>query len=875
MLEFDVDDEEMIEEEAPSAESPGSWAAWGIGEPAPASAPVEYLDFLKAKAMLAPISGFEVGASEVHPMLYDFQRDLVIWACHGGRRALFSSFGTGKTIVELEIIRLCLKHGGGGKGLIVLPLGVRQEFRRDAEKLGIPVRFVRRTEELDEDGIYLTNYESVRDGRLDPNRFRAISLDESAVLRSFGSKTYQTFLTLFAQVPYRFVATATPSPNRYKELLHYAGFLGIADTGHLLTRFFQRNPKKANDLTLYPHHEAEFWLWLNSWAIFLQKPSDLNPEYSDEGYDLPPRAVIWHEVAADPTAAGSDRDGQARLFRDATFGVSDMAREKRDTLPARLEKALEILADQPEKSFLIWHDLEREREAIEKSVPGVVTVYGTQDLDEREEKVIAFSEGRIKILASKAVLLGAGCNFQYHCSRAIFLGISYKFHDFIQACHRIYRFLQKEPVEIHIIYAESERGVVDELRRKWKEHDLLSARMTEIVREHGLNRLSMGDLTRTLGCERQEARGNGWLIANNDCVAETRTMEDNSVDLIVTSIPFGNHFQYVESMNDFGYTDDDSHFFAQMDYLTPELIRTLKPGRVACIHVKDRILFGNVTGFGRSTVNPFHAKCIAHYQQHGFLYQGMITVVTDVVRENNQTYRLGWSEQCKDGSKMGVGSPEYILLFAKPPTDPSRGYADEPVKKSKADYTRARWQVDAHALWRSNGNRLLTGAEIAALGPDGLARFFSEYSRSHVYDYEEHVRLGDELEKLHALPATFMCLAPGSHHPDVWHDILRIRTLNAEQSKRRLEQHVCPLQIDLVGRLIERFSSPGELVLDPFAGLMTVPLCAVKSGRRGRGVELNPQYFRDGLHYLQQADAEQNQATLFDLLDEEEEEVPT
>ena len=223
--------------------------------------------------------------------------------------------------------------------------------------------------------------------------------------------------------------------------------------------------------------------------------------------------------------------------------------------------------------------------------------------------------------------------------------------------------------------------------------------MSEIIREFGLSHAAMAQvLQRSIGVDRMEASGRGWLVANNDCVLETRAMDENSVDLVVTSIPFSNHYEYSPSYMDMGHTDDNAHFWEQMDFLTPELLRILKPGRMACIHVKDRINFGNVTGAGVPTVSPFHAEAIHHYRRHGFDYMGMITVVTDVVRENNQTYRLGWSEQCKDGTKMGVGSPEYIVLVHKPQTDRSRGYADEPVRKDKAEYTRARWQVDAHAF---------------------------------------------------------------------------------------------------------------------------------------------------------------------------------
>lgn len=828
-----------------------------------------YADFLKAKVRLAPVSGFEIEDADVNPILKAHQRDIVRWAVRGGRRAIFAAFGLGKSVIQIEILRIVTEKVSG-RGLIVLPLGVRQEFRRDGNMLGVDIKFIRRIEEAGETGLYMTNYETIRDGKLDPNEFQAVSLDEASVLRSYGSKTYQTFLSLFSASRFRFVATATPSPNRYKELIHYAGFLGIMDTGQALTRFFQRDSTQANNLTLYPHKEREFWLWLNSWAIFLQRPSDLG--YSDEGYDLPPFRVIYHEVQTNLADGGEDRDGQALLFRDSAIGVIGASKEKRDTLSARIAKMREILDAAPDDHFILWHDLEDERRAIEAAVPGAVSVYGSQDLDAREQSIVDFSDGKFQYLAAKPVIAGSGCNFQRHCHKAVFLGIGFKFNDFIQAVHRVHRFLQSRPVEIHIIYAESEREVLRTLQAKWERHDQMVEKMTDIIRAHGLDQLSAADaLTRSIGVERIEARGEGWLVANNDCVEEVRSMPDASVDLIVTSIPFSNHYEYTPSYNDFGHTDSDQHFFSQMDFLTPELLRVLKPGRVYACHVKDRILFGNVTGMGMPTVNPFHAKTLFHAVSHGFAYMGMIQVNTDVVRENNQTYRLGWTEQCKDGTKMGVGSPEYVLLFRRLPSDTSRAYADQPVKKEKADYTRARWQVDAHAFWRSSGDRLLTPDELASMGPDLLAKTFTDWSLKNVYDYETHIRIGEALETRGALPSSFMSLAPGAHSDWTWHDVNRMRTLNGEQSRKGLEFHICPLQFDIVDRLINRFSAKGDLVFDPFGGLFTVPYRALKLGRRGRAVELNGGYFLDGIKYLEAMEREIAIPSLFDALEGERE----
>ena len=823
-----------------------------------------YVEFLTEKVNFDRSFGFPVPEDAVSPVLLPHQRDIVRWAVNGGRRAIFAAFGLGKSVMQLEAMRLILAREGG-RALIVCPLGVRQEFVRDArDLLGMDVTFVRRSEEVDGPGLYLTNYESIRDGKLDPNLFVAVSLDEASVLRSYGSKTYQTFLPLFDGVKYRFVATATPSPNRYKELIHYAGFLGIMDTGQALTRFFQRDSTQANNLTLYPHKVEEFWLWLNSWAIFLQKPSDLG--YSDEGYDLPEMEVVWHEVAVSHADAGVDRDGQHRMFRNSALGVSDASREKRSTMDVRIAKTAELVNASPEDHFILWHDLEDERRAITKALPEAVEVYGSLDLETREERIIGFSDGDFRLLSVKPVIAGSGCNFQRHCHRAIFVGVGFKFNDFIQALHRIQRFQQAHPVRIDIIYAESEREVVQILKDKWNRHRELTEQMTEVIREHGLNQASITEaLTRAMGVERVEMSGEGWLAANNDCVVETRAMETDSVDLIVTSIPFSNHYEYTPSYNDFGHTDDNDHFWAQMDFLTPELLRVLNPGRIYACHVKDRILFGNVTGAGGPTVSPFHAEALMHGLKHGFDYMGMITVVTDVVRENNQSYRLGWSEQCKDGTKMGVGSPEYVLIFRKPQTDRTRGYADVPVTKDKKAYTRARWQVDAHAFWRSSGDRALTPEDMEGLTPAQRSRLFTDWTLNDVYNYEAHVKIGEHLDAKGVLPATFMSLAPGSHDEGVWHDVNRMITLNGEQTRRAQVMHVCPLQFDIVDRLITRYSNKDDLVFDPFGGLMTVPVRALKLGRRGRGVELNPSYFVDGVRYLQSEERAVGAPSLFDL----------
>ena len=828
---------------------------------------MDYWKFLEKKKVPTIEYGVQIDESEINPILKPHQRDIVAWMVRGGRRACFAAFGLGKTVIALESVRLT-REKAGGKGLIVIPLGVRQEFTRDATMLGMDVKFIRRIEDAQNpNGIYLTNYETIRDGKMDPRHFTVASLDEASVLRGFGGTlTFREFMRTFAgdgksmkarvrsqEVPYRFVATATPSPNEYLELLSYAAYLGIMDVSEGKTRFFKRDSTKADHLTIHPHKEEEFWLWVSSWGLFVEKPSDLG--HDDTGYSLPPMKVRWHEVKTDHRQAKPERNGQMRIFSNSAMGLQEAAREKRVSMSHRLDKAKEIIAGSPNDNFIVWHDLEQERHAIQKAIPDAVSVWGNQALEERERRIIGFSNGDFRILSTKPVIAGSGCNFQRHCNRAIFMGIGFKFNDFIQSVHRIYRFLQHKEVVIDIIYSEGERQVRKTLERKWEQHKHMVNKMGEIIREHGLSLSAMNQhLKKALGVERVEISSDTYSVVNNDCVVETRSMEENSVGLIVTSIPFSTQYEYSPNFADFGHSDTNEHFWQQMDYLIPELLRVLQPGRLAAIHVKDRIVPGGLTGLGFQTVYPFHVDAIKHFTKAGFGYMGMKTIVTDVVRENNQTYRLGWTEQCKDGSKMGVGMPEYLLIFRKPPTDTSDGYADLPVVKDKEKYSRARWQVDAHAFTRSSGDRLLRPEEFDQIPHDQIFRAFRQWSIETVYDFEHHVKIGERLDASGRLPVTFMLLQPQSWSPEVWTDITRMLTLNSSQHQRGQQMHLCPLQFDIVDRAIDQWSNPGETVFDPFGGIMTVPYRAVLKGRYGIGVELNKAYFLDGANYCKAAE---------------------
>lgn len=868
---------------------------------------IPYESFLRSKAIVAKPLGVEIDEATIHPALKFHQKKMVAWLCRMGRAACFSAFGTGKTLIQLETVRQVRNHAGG-MALIVCPLGVRGEFVRDGALIGITPKFVRSLEECDDsEGIYLANYETIRDGKLDPKAFSVTSLDEAAVLRGFGSTlTFREFMRVFEGVRYKFIATATPSPNEFIELLAYSAYLEVMEVGEAKTRFFKRDSTKADKLTLHAHKEREFWLWVSSWALFVQRPSDIGGD--DTGYILPDLNIHWHEIPAEHGGGQKDEHGQGLLFDAQAMGLQGAAREKRESLDRRVAKVREIVRAMEDPQCVIWCDLNSEQAALDKMLKeegvSASSLYGSQTIELREGLMDEWRAGQRCAFVSKPQMYGAGCNLQ-RSHTMIFSGIGFKFADFFQAIHRVHRYLQQHACDIHLIYTENERQVRQILERKWAQHLTLTRTMSGIIQEFGLDNLTRAEaMARAMGVDREEMKNEHFHVIHNDTVLETRAMDSNSVGLILTSIPFSTQYEYSPNYADFGHSDSNEHFFEQMDYLTPELLRVLKPGRMAVVHVKDRVVPGGITGLGFQTVYPFHARCIEHYTRHGFGYMGMKTIVTDVVRENNQTYRLGWTEQCKDATKMGVGMPEYLLMFRKPQTDTTRSYTDDPVTKDKplvfasnddrdlpweerkkvpmkqgdkrpcvrgTGYSRARWQIDAHGFARSSGDRFPTTEEIRNMPHEAIFKAFRKYGLENVYEYEQHVGIGEDMEEDARLPVTFMLLQPPSWNPDVWTDVARMRCLNGEQKHKGKQMHLCPMQFDIADRVINQLSAPGDIVFDPFGGLMTVPYRAIKHGRYGLGVELSKSYYLDGLYYCQEAVKQRQQPTLFDFLDAEEE----
>ena len=832
----------------------------------------QYKEFLEKKIVVAKEYGCEIDEKEINEKLLPHQKDIVKWAIGGGRRAIFASFGLGKTIMQLEIARQVMKLTEK-PFLVCMPLGVVGEFKDDLEFLypEMKLEYITDSDILENpknDIIYVTNYERIRKGDVEAKWFGGVSFDEASILRNLKTETTNYVLNHFANINYRFVATATPTPNDFIEILNYADYLGVIDRGHALTRFFQRDSTKAGNLKLYENKKEEFWKWVSSWAVFINKPSDLG--YDDEGYLLPKLNFVEIEVENLTDDVITNKKGDIVMFKDNTKSLVDVSREKSESINLRVQKAFDIVQENgPEENWILWHHLEAERAAIEKKFKGfdLKSVFGSQKNDEKEALLIDFKHSKYKILSSKPKIAGSGCNFQHACNNMVFVGIDYKFNDFIQAIHRCYRFKQTKEVNVYAIHTQNERDVLKALKTKWKKHIELQTEMINLVRNYGLNTDKIkSDMKRQIFKNRRKNQIGNATLYNDDTVVVHEEMESNSTDMILTSIPFGDHYEYSDNYNDFGHNHGNDEFFKQMDFLTPHLLRTLKPGKIAAIHVKDRIRYSYQNGTSFTTIDDFSGKTVAHFVKHGFYLIGKITVTTDVVRENNQTYRLGWSEQCKDATKMGVGLPEYVLLFRKAPTSSDNAYADEPCVKTKEEYPINNWQLDAHAYWKSSGNRFFSSEELKSMDLKKICNYWKKHNLDSIYDFGEHLLACENLEKQGKLSRLFMTLPTHSNNKDVWTDINRMNTLNTNQANRKKEKHICPLQLDIIERLINRFTMKGDLIDDPFGGLFSTPYKALEMERKAISTELNPEYYDDGLFYMKSIEYKINVPTLFDAI---------
>lgn len=438
----------------------------------------DYHTFLSTRLAQPPNVGFTIKAQDLHPSLFPFQRACVSLCLERGCSALFADTGLGKSRIILEWMRCVAAHTSGRKCLLLVPLAVAHQFvRTEAPALGIELAYCRSQAEADASScrLIVTNYEMA--SRFDAAQFAGVALDEADIISNFVGKTNRLLTDMFKATPYRLVATATPAPNDLIELGRYSQFLGIMDSGEMLTRYFIRDSQTAATLRLRHWAEAgPFWDWLTSWAICIGLPSDLG-DYSDDGYLLPPLDIQQHTVDVDYGRALA----QGQLFPDSRQSATNLWATKHETFQARCELSAELVSRKPTDPWIVWCSTDEESKLLCKLIPDAVEVKGSHTPEQKEARLVAFTTGEARILVTKPKIAGQGLNFQ-HCADMVYCSPTFSFRHFYQGLRRIYRFRQLRNVTCHVVIAETEENVIAAVDRKQQQHRQLHAQARAAMR---------------------------------------------------------------------------------------------------------------------------------------------------------------------------------------------------------------------------------------------------------------------------------------------------------------------------------------------------------------------------------------------------------
>ena len=638
----------------------------------------QYQDFLRAKRYAPKIAGM-TDIPKLSQKMFPHQRDVTQWALRLGKAATFLGTGMGKSFIELEWSRIVAAHTGLPV-LLVAPLAVAHQMLREAEKEGIKGVAYHKDGSSIQTPIVVTNYERIEGFNVDD--FAGVALDESSILKSFDGKTRSALIAMFQQTPYRLAATATPAPNDHMELGNHAEFLGVMTATEMLSTFFVHDGGETQKWRLKGHAKTEFWKWVCSWAVCINKPSDIG--YEDGDFLLP--TIHYHEHII-----SMDEPSEGMLFAMPAESLSERLAARRSTVDTRVSKAVEIVAKEPDHNWLIWSNMNRESEAITEAIPNCVEVTGSDSADYKAEMALKFSDGQIAAMSSKSSIFGFGMNFQV-CSHQVFVGVNDSWEKFYQAVRRSWRFGQKNPVHIHIIAASTEGNVLENLKRKEREAAEMAEQMVA----------NMQDLTRMhlRGTEREQStydrlveKSDNWEIHLADCVELAEELPSDSIHYSVFSPPFSSLYTYSNSDRDMGNARNHDEFWEHYKFLIKESYRVMMPGRLVSIHCMN--LPTSKVRDGHIGIRDFRGEIIRAYEDVGFIYHSEVCIWKDPVTAMQRTKALGLLHKQirKDSSMSRQGVPDYLVTMRKPGDNP------EAIAHTRDEFPVELWQQYASPIW--------------------------------------------------------------------------------------------------------------------------------------------------------------------------------
>lgn len=637
---------------------------------------MDYDEFIEAKRATIPPSGFEPTA--INDKLYQFQRDIVAWACRKGKACIFADCGMGKTAMQLEWAEQVCHHAGIGIVLIVAPLAVAAQTVREGRKFGIEVNRCRTASDMTE-GINITNYEMLH--AFEGVVLDGVVLDESSILKSYSGKIRNQIIDMFENVQFKLACTATPSPNDYMELGNHAEFVSVMTRTEMLATFFTHDGGNTSKWRLKGHAVDVFWDWVSQWAVTVTSPSDLG--YDAGGFDLPELNI--HQVVVESPTLVDD----SRLFAVEAITLSDQQKARRTTVEVKAD-AIAQKVNSDDGQWLIWCDLNAESEYLAESIPDAVEVRGSDTDEHKEKSMLGFADGTIRVLVTKPSIAGFGMNWQ-NCHQMAFCGLSHSYEQFYQAVRRCWRYGQTNPVTVDVVVSDQETAIVANVISKRDASDEMKAQMTKrsmrIRTDESMTaRDSMPYMTDT-------EHGDNWDLMLGDCVERIREIPDETVGYTIFSPPFASLYTYSNSDRDMGNCKTDDEFAEHFAYLIPELYRVTAPGRLLSFHCMNLPTTKERDGY--IGIRDFRGDLIREFQKAGFIYHSEVCIWKDPVTAMQRTKALGLlnKQKNKDSCMSRQGIPDYLVTMRKP------GENAVPVSHTNEEFPISMWQRYASPVW--------------------------------------------------------------------------------------------------------------------------------------------------------------------------------
>ena len=660
---------------------------------------MKYQEFLNNKGLQAKSYGVSINKDEIHPLLFDFQKDVVLWALRKGRALVGLDTGLGKTFVQLEWARLISE-----RALIIAPLSVARQTVREAKKIDIDVRYVRSQEEIKNGGIYITNYEMVE--KFNEKQFDAIILDESSIIKAIAGKYRKLLTSKFSETKYRLCCTATPAPNDHAEIGMHSEFLGVMKNNEMLASFFihankvkeqivtrnngnkvkiktKQAGKKGQEWRLRNYAKDEFYSWMASWAIMMSKPADLG--YDNKGYDIPALNI-------DPIFVQVDYKPDDQLFFTGLKGIQDRSNVRKATQVQRVKRAADLVNNSDEQ-WIVWCGLNTESAAMKKAIPNAVEVVGSDSPESKSQALEDFQDGKYRVLITKPKIAGFGMNFQ-NAHNMIFVGLGDSWESYYQCIRRQWRFGQEHEVNVYIVLSEIEREIYENVMRKEVMAEEMKKELISNMKIHEEMELGIGMAQKTDEYKEEIFEGDSYIAMLGDSTKRLGELDDCSIDMSVYSPPFADLYTYSNSPRDLGNSHNFDEFFRHYLYIIEEIFRIHKPGTVTCVHTADIPALMMKDGY--MGLKDFPGKVIQAHIDAGWIYYGWAVVSKNPQAQAIRTnaHALMFKQLRKDSSQSRPAILDRILFFRK---DGDRDNPVKPVERGEID--NERWIDWAGGIW--------------------------------------------------------------------------------------------------------------------------------------------------------------------------------